>query len=260
MRPTRQNQPEDRANEPERVRGLSNKQIYVNLAAQYHLPPFTSRGVNRRYLLGVFTGDHFRVEAGALHHFMADLTPASKQKSTLIYCNKLMDKLNALLRETNRSPMGFEQGMVPEEKWLLEIIRFVDRSNVLGAFLQAVPGAPLLECMSQNMTRAKANAETYLLLGDNNLLANKSLEKAVLGLYDHGKKLEGQRKELLALVQKGQALEREVNRSAASLRDKLHQTALSVFSLGHGQEDADRIFIEGEGPHLRLELNVIREL
>ena len=70
MRPTKQDRAEaERAHEPEAIRELSNKQIYEQLVVEYFMPPFHSRGINRRYLVGVYTGAHFRVPAPVLHHF-----------------------------------------------------------------------------------------------------------------------------------------------------------------------------------------------
>lgn len=261
MRPTKQDRTEaERAGEPAEIRDLSNKQLYDLLATEYYLPPFNSRGVNRRYLVGVYLGHHFRVPAPTIHHFEADLTANQKVKAPVLFCSQVMAKTNSLLAETGQRSLGFDPGMVPEEKWLVDIVRYVDRGNLLGVFLEAIPGAPQLGCLSERMITAKANAERYLLL-EPRLLENAALYKQIVALHDHSKRLDGHRKELLALVEKGRNLERMVAEADADVKDRLCKISLCVFNHGNRNDDTNIIFMEeNDGPRLREQVGQIREM
>jgi hypothetical protein len=260
MKPTKQD-PEERVrdNEPPEMRVLSKKKIHERLAIEYFLPPMNSRGANRSYLVGVFTGDHFRVRTTDIKHFEAELTPAQKKKAPVLFCSTLVSKLNHLLQETNRPPLGFDVGMVPEEEWLVSITRYVDRTNILDVFLQPVPGAQPPVCVSQRMFTAKINAERYLLLG-NNLMANNNIYKQIETIHDLSKRLAGHRRELQSLVDKGRVLEETVNTESGDLSDKMYKAALSVFNQGNHNVDAGIIFNEQNGPQSREQLGQIREM
>ena len=60
MIPIRHNNDEEaRANEPEEIRKLTKKALHTRLSNEYYLPDHTTRGVNRDYLVGVYTGRYF---------------------------------------------------------------------------------------------------------------------------------------------------------------------------------------------------------
>ena len=181
-------------------------------------------------------------------------------KAPVLFCSQLVAKLNSLLAETNRPNIGFDLGMVPEEDWLVRITRYVDRGNILGVFLEAINGAPQLQCTSERMVTAKANAERYLLL-EPRLLENAPLYKQIAALHEHSKRLDGHRKEMMSLLEKGRNLERLVNEAEADVRDRLCKISLSVFNFGNRNDDTNIIFMEeNDGPRLREQVGQIREM
>ena len=218
------------------------------------LPDYNSIGLNRAYLVGVYTGAHYRIPIMAYKHFVVDLTPAQQKKAPVLFCGQLVEKINQLLVETNRPRLGFDAGIVPEENWLLGVARHVDRGNLLGVFMEPVLEAnqiQALNCLSQQMLAAKSNAQDFLL-GDHNLLANGNIYKQVEAVHQLSKRLSGHRKELEALVAQGRALEQKVNTEQADLNDKLYKTAVSIFTHGNRLDNPAEIFMEETGPQHRL--------
>jgi hypothetical protein len=62
MLPVRHRENEEaHENEPEEIREITKKAIHTRLNNEYYIPEIPSRGVNRAYLVGVFTGEHFRI-------------------------------------------------------------------------------------------------------------------------------------------------------------------------------------------------------
>lgn len=77
MLPIRPNEREAiRLQEPEEIRDLTKKALHARLENEYYLPEQSARGVNRAYLVGIFTGQFYRVLLLDWKRFDAELTPA----------------------------------------------------------------------------------------------------------------------------------------------------------------------------------------
>ena len=86
-------------NEPPAIRGLSKNQLYLLLGETYLLPALDSKGLNRTYLVGVYTNHHFRLNLIDHKRFEAELTPQQVKKTGLVNLAYILRKLNALLQE-----------------------------------------------------------------------------------------------------------------------------------------------------------------
>lgn len=246
-------------NEPAQVRDLTKKALYARLNNEWYIPECASRGVNRRYLVGVFTGEYFRVNTLEFKRFDAELTPAQKKKAPILNGADAVRKINKLLQETQRPILGFASNMIPEEIWFINVARYIDKQNLCGIFTEALPGAPGLDCESQIMAIAKRNAERFLL-GDRNLLANKYIYAELKEVWEHQKKIAGKRIELQALAEHGRALELKINDDEAQIHARLLKASLTIFSHGNGVNNSDNIFHEENGNAQRLQLNEITQL
>lgn len=91
---------EARLNEPEEIRKLSKKDLHARLANEYYLPAHTTKGVNRTYLVSVFTGAAFRISILEFKRWDAELTPNMKKKQPIICGVDAVAKINQLLTET----------------------------------------------------------------------------------------------------------------------------------------------------------------
>lgn len=261
MIPIRQhNDEEARANEPEEIRQLTKKALHFRLSNEYYIPEHTTRGVNRDYLVGVFRGDYFRVPLLEYKRFDAELTPAQKKKCPILNGIDAVSKINRLLVETNRRPLGFPDGLYPDEKWFLGIARYIDQVNVTGIFLEPVANAPPIECISTRMVRAKREAERFLM-GERQLLNNPSVYNQVKEVWESQKRLVSKRMELEALVSHGRLVETKIHDEESNLNSKILNTSMSIFTYGNNMNNAaDQIFHEQDGNAHRLQLAEITRM
>ena len=261
MMPIRHNNDDDaRANEPEEVRGLTKKALHGRLNNEYFLPEHTTKGVNRDYLVGVFTGQYFRVPLLEYKRFDAELTPAQKKKCPILCGIDAVVKINRLLQETHRPPLGFNTGVYPDEKWFLSIARYIDKSSVTGIFLEPIPDAIPLDCVSTRMVRAKRAAEEFLM-GQHNLLTNVPIYNQVKEVWESQKRLVARRMELESLMAHGRSVEEKLRDEESYLNSKLMNTAMSIFAFGNDLANpADQIFHEENRNAHRLQLAQITQM
>jgi len=155
---------EPRANEPAELRRQTKSQIYDALAERFFLPKKCSKGVNRRYLVGVYLNEHYRVDLREMKRFEAELTTAQLKKAPLLNLTDLFHKLSGLCQEYGYRPFGFAPNVVPEEKWLLSITRYIDRANLTAAFLRSLPNPNPLPSVSQRVRQAQERAKQFVML------------------------------------------------------------------------------------------------
>lgn len=129
--------------EPIEIREWTKTQLFNRLTETYLLPSKESRGITRTYLVAVYEGRVFRIERSVLLQFESHLTMAEQRKSVFYNVGLLVERLERLLRLENQRPLGFTVGTSPEEVWFTRIVRYLDPTNILGAFRIAVQGAPV---------------------------------------------------------------------------------------------------------------------
>ena len=101
--------------QPPAIRNLTKNQLYLMLSETYLLPSIESKGINRTYLVGVYTDQNYRLNLLEYKRFEAELTPSQQKKTNLVNLAYILRKLNALLVEENRRPLGFPDFIIPEE-------------------------------------------------------------------------------------------------------------------------------------------------
>ena len=254
------NEEEARLHEPEELRKLTKKALHTRLSEEYYLPDHTTRGVNRDYLVGVFTGAYFRVPLLEYKRFDAELTPAQKKKCPILCGADAVVKINHLLQETGRSELGFPHGLYPDEKWFLGIARYIDKTCITGIFLDVIPDAPLLNCISARMVRAKRACEEYLM-GERELLAQPLIYNQVKEVWESQKRLVARKIDFNALIVHGRSVEEKMNDEESYLNARLLGAAMSIFTHANNLDNpADQIFHEANGNAHRLQLAQITEM
>jgi len=244
--------------EPEEIRLVSKKALLERLKEEYYLPNDMSR-LLRRYLVGVYTGEYFRVRLVEIKHFQAELTPRQLKKAPILNNADAYAKLNAILREQGRPPLGYAAGTMPEESWFINVARFIDKQNVTGIFLVELPGAPQINSESQRMLDAKKAAEDYLL-NDNHLLGNQIIYTQVREVWESQKRLTSKLRDVESALEALDAARARVTDEETKLQSKLMGAALTIFTVGNGR-NADRIFLpEEDGPRFRLQIQEITTL
>ena len=246
-------------NEPEEIREITKKALHARLNNEYYIPENNSRGVNRAYLVGVFTGNHFRIPLLDFKRFEAELTPNMKKKTPMLNGIDALTKLNRLLVETGRHELGFVQGLFPDETWFFDVARFVDRANVAALFLASLPGAPPPDCLTSRMTAAKRAAENYLM-ADRDLLGKPIVFNKVKDIWEGQKKLIARRNELETLVVQGRSVQVKVHEEEAALNTEVMQASMAIFTYGNNMDNPDQIFHEEDGNAHRLQINQISQM
>jgi hypothetical protein len=219
---------EPRANEPAEIRRQTKSNLYDTLAEQFYLPKKNSKGVNRAYLVGVYTQQFFRVELRELKRFQAELTPAQTKKTPLLNLTDLYSKVTSLVVEYGGHPLGFRQGAIPEEAWLLGITRYVDRANLTGAFTRPIPGHVPRICLSQRIKNAQERAKVYLLQG----IApdNAKISSLKLNVWEANKKRINLNKDIGEAERFLDNLRRKLLVEEAELRGKLSEFAKAIIA------------------------------
>ena len=260
MIPIKPVQVRDNLDEPEAIRNLKKKAIYKLLSETWLLPEESSKGVHRRYLVGVYRGDYFRVNIMEYKRFEVELTPAQLKKTPFLSSGDVFVKISHLLTEIGLPPLGFEVGLFPEDTWLYKIVRFVDRNNATGVYLQTTPPRqpPLgAEPVSNQMIAAKRHAETYLL---GNFMNQPTVFNAVKSLWDAHKREISRRREIEQMERELAASREKLAIEQPLVQSCLAKASLVVFTAGTGNQ-ADAIFIEGEeANHARVQMNEITDL
>ena len=132
---------------------MSKNQLYHLVAQTYFLPPPSSRGVTREYLLQVKKNMIFRVESHTMKHFEIDLTATQQKKIGTINASYLVKKLNVLLYARSEVTLGFSHFDPPELSWLFRVTRYIDKSNLLEVFEEPVMVEPAITDRSSFMSR-----------------------------------------------------------------------------------------------------------
>lgn len=260
MQPRKPNGLEDaRADEPEETKHITKKALHTRLNNEFYIPDHTTRGVNRAYLVGVFLGAKWRVPLLEWKRFDAELTPAQKTKAPILCGSNAAAKINRFLEETNRPTLGFSPGLFPDEKWFINVARYIDKANVTGLFLHSLPNSPAPVCITSRMMSAKKNAEEYLL-GQRNLLDRPNIYSQIKDVWEGQKKLVSKRMELQALVEHGRELEERIRDEEDKLNAKVLQASMTIFAYGNNIEHADQIFHEENGGIHRNQVNQITEM
>lgn len=260
MIPIRPARLQDNADEPEAIRHLKKKAIYKLLTETWMLPEECSKGVHRRYLVAVYRAEVLRINAMEFKRFEVELTPAQLKKTPFISSGDVFAKISRLLTEMGLPPLGFEVGLFPEDTWLYKVVRFIDRTNATGVYLEPAPprAQPFgLEPVSNQMMRAKRHAETYLVGGIINQPAVFSTLKA---LWDTHKREISRQREIEQLDRELASARAKLANEQPLVQSSLARAALVVFTAGTGNQ-ADAIFVEGETAiHARLQLAEITDL
>jgi hypothetical protein len=97
------------------TRNLEKKEIYDMLVHKYYLPPYSSRGVTREYLLKVHNDKCFRVFLLELKHFEVELTTKMTRRVGIQNNGLLVKKINLLLNSRKMNPLGFDEYDPPDQ-------------------------------------------------------------------------------------------------------------------------------------------------
>ena len=138
--------------ELESTKGRTKNQLYKTVEEKYLIPAWTSKGVTREYLLRVLRDEFFRVEKRIISKFECDLAAKQLKHTGSQSCAFIVKKLNILLAEEGKKPLGFTEFDLPEQNWLYRIARYIDKENILELFEE--PVTPLSESFFASKRRS----------------------------------------------------------------------------------------------------------
>ncbi len=190
------------------------------VAAVWCLPPYSSRGVTREYLLKVNRGSVFRVNTNELRRFEVELSREAQKKIGTINNALLVRKLNILLVAQGRSQLGFSEFEIPESAWLHRVARFIDQTNLLEIFERGPRIEPPLTNQSNICSRIY-----YGRINASNFLFRTQQMKQNKKLYDSFKTISDTYRTLLSYKINIDVLQKEIEDT--NLKVLLYETSLS---------------------------------
>jgi hypothetical protein len=216
--------------EPPEIRNLTKKALHERMSQEYFLPPNSARGVTRAYLVGVYTRRYYRVGLFDMQRFMAELTPTHMKKAPYINSNDIKAKVQVLLREHELLPLGYPDGVIPEEGWLLQIARMLDQTNTTSIFTTAIPNPERHDTLTSRMHVAKVNAETFLLRQPG-YLADPRMFAHIESIWNSHKRLANKRREVLALEATMREMLQRQEEEATRLTAHLNEAANLLYQM-----------------------------
>ena len=124
------------------------------LAKTYYLPPFTSRGMTRDYLLRVHRDQVFRAKSLDLRYFEVELTPEMNRRVGLLNNCFLVRKVNVLLNSRGQAALRVRRIRPSRGKLALQSGEVIDPTNILEFFESAVKPEPPFVQGKSNMIQA----------------------------------------------------------------------------------------------------------
>jgi hypothetical protein len=232
--------------EPPAIRNLTKNQLYLLLSETYLLPGIESKGVNRNYLVGVFTDQNYRLNLLEYKRFEAELTPSQQKKTNLVNLAYILRKLNALLVETGRRPLGFPDFIIPEEGWLTKVARYIDRKNVMEFFQAAIDPMGLPLNVSERVHSNRTAAYEYLFEG-NALLENQKVYHSVKDISESYRRIISRRIDLEDLEQQLNAMRARLHDEEAVLKSNIFKSATTIVAIAqHDNFNPDDLYMEGD--------------
>jgi hypothetical protein len=127
-------------NEDPETRDLDKKKLYNLLATRNFLPPLSTKGITRDYLLKAYRGEVYTIPLYDLKHFEVELTLEQTKRAGMPNNSLLVRKIDGLLRSRGQAQLGFDAYEPPDEvdivdkNWLYRVARYVDVNNILQFF------------------------------------------------------------------------------------------------------------------------------
>ena len=147
------------------TKNLEKKELFDMLAAVWFLPPYSSKGVTRDFLIRTNRNAVFRVNTNELKRFEIDLSREAQKKIGTINNALLVRKLNMLLVAQGREELGFTEFEIPEGAWLHRVAGYIDQTNLLEIFERPAKPEPPLTTQSHSCSKiyyGRVNASNYL--------------------------------------------------------------------------------------------------
>ena len=168
------------------TKDIKKKKFYQIISSKWMIPPITSRGVDRKYLLKVHRNEVYRIDAEQYRIFNFNITSEQVKKTTVMSSALLVKKLDNYLALVSSKPLGFSVSDPPDQTWLYKVVRFVDRFNFIEAYKTYIDVPLTYEQENHNIvllhhSRLLAFKEMF---SDNQMKKNKKVREAMVAARD----------------------------------------------------------------------------
>ena len=228
---------------------LNKKKLYADLSDQYFLPPFSSKGVSIPYLLDVQNDTVFRITHQDIKRFMFDVMPSQLKRALYTNKSEAYQKINQILIENKRKPLGFKEGVIPDGDWLYQVARIVDPCNTSGLFNESLKSPEECQDISSQVLVAKKRAEKKILL-DENLMGKREVYESVKEICEVQKRLVSHQLKLDQMFVSGRKLAEKVEAEKVELKEKVRNAAIEV-RLAKRKNWNEEVMIEEESEEMR---------
>lgn len=240
------------------TRSLSKLGLYNQLNARFFLPHPESKGVNRRWLLQIYNGNAYRIEHSILRRFEFDIPKSLQKKASLVSLMDVVVKLDRYLVELGQKTLGFQDGIIPEEEYLLKVLRYVDQANIMGVFSGPINNAVERTVLSNQIFKAQCSAQEYLL--SNQLMENQNVFNGIKALAETNKKLSNLRQDIKALEEELRSSREKQQTTEANLNSYLLKASTTLVAFGNRMPNPELMFDESQGQAYRDQLQQISKL
>jgi hypothetical protein len=195
MIPDRYVRNHQQANEPEQIRNLDKPEAYAVVAHAWFIPALSSKCMTRNYLSRVLTNNVFRVPQLVMTQFWAELPLNARSKSPFFSNELAFLKLQALLQALNHQLTGFTASNLPDQAWVEQVLRFLDRKNLSICFLMRCPGEAEIDGNEGTVFHVTAVAQSIakqrlIMNGNiNYLVTNKLVHDKAQAIWESKRKL-----------------------------------------------------------------------
>lgn len=216
--------------------------------------PTKESGVNRGYIVRFYLGQCLCLNLLDVKRFEVEPTESQTRKTLFLNLGKVVERFETYLKELNLPPLGFPPNVIPEEKYLLRRIHYLDRKNILGVFQKSIPNSAELSLQSHGIQ--KANAREYLI-SDNTVFKALKVAKQFIDIMDSGWKVQGLKQDCRQLERTLERHRKKLELEDTMLHTSLNRAATTIFTIGNQIDDPNQIFTKNGGEQFRAQINEI---
>lgn len=224
-------------NEPVQIRGFKKQAAYDIVAHEWFLPAATSKCLTRHYLAQVCLHQVFRSPKTDVLNFWNALPANAQGLATFFSAEIAFLKLERLVQDIGGAVLGITIGNMPDQDWIVKLLRFIDRFNMSCMFKAACPN-------NLNMIADNGNPSANIHMGQRiarqrlitfqqaNLLAtNKFIHDKVQAIWELKRKLLPLEKriERLGITQPAMIADRE--RLRVRLQTEIQEVGMALYRL-----------------------------
>ena len=145
-------------------------EMWREISGDLHLPDPKSKGCTKEYLKLVAANKVYRVERVKIQQYLVQETPQRRILKYQWRTDVEYARLDVYLKSLGKKPLGFDiKRGYPNEKWLMEIVRYEDPLNILDVYVYQGPQREGINLASNklNVRKDMINKVSELLFSDN---------------------------------------------------------------------------------------------